>query len=296
MGSMLFPLQLSWAANSSAVSWSCVGEVAAGCSSLQSKLQTVRKDRDILLQEVNSLTSTMNILRKEYQASNLSFEEQIQYFEKEKLSQEVFQTNLREKVEQLEDQRDSNTRLLREQRDEIERRHSQIRSLEEEKNYLETIQINLREKVEQLEEQQEFNAKLLREQRNEIQQLPERAKPLSSSSSKVAPSDSLSRKSNIQYFQYIAYYWVGYIFFLGILLILVVAFRSNDDAELTPLGESLIALSCWWWLNDFVFISALLLCSHFCYGRLRTSHYIGILVVEIIFLILRLLVNYYWIF
>ena len=273
MGSMLFPLQPSWAANSSAVSWSCVGEVAAGCSSLQSKLQTVNKDRDILLQEVNSLTSTMNMLRKEYQASNFTFEKQIQTLEKEKISLETIQINLREKVKQLEEQHDSNAKLLSEQRDEIEQSQSHVKSLEKEKKSLEAIQITLREKVEEVEDQRDSNAKLLRAQSDEIKQLQERVKPLSSSQeTKVAPSESLGRNSNIQYFQSLSQnfaYWVGsmvFLFLVGcsiyacvmdptnrlkILIffemilcwwLLLVAFRSNGGIHFARLGDSLFIL------------------------------------------------------
>jgi len=177
MGSMLFPLQPSWAANSSAVSWSCMGEVAGGCSSLQSKLQTVSKDRDILRQDFNSLTSTMSML-------------------------EEIQINLRERVEEVEDQRDSNAKLLSEQRDEIKRRQSQIRSLEKEKTYLKTIQTNLRENVEHVEDS---NAKLQVALRDEIDRRQsfqhgheeQLSKPLSScKESKVASSGSLVENSS----------------------------------------------------------------------------------------------------
>jgi len=299
------------------------------------------------------------MLRKEYQASNFTFEKQIQTLEREKISLETIQINLREKVKQLEEQHDSNAKLLSEQRDEIEQSQSHVKSLEKEKKSLEAIQITLREKVEEVEDQRDSNAKLLRAQSDEIKQLQERVKPLSSGQeTKVAPSESLGCNSNIQYFQSLSQnfaYWVGnmvFLFFVGFLIyecvmapthrfgiliifgmilcwwLLLVAFRWNGDIHFArlggeslivflfrfwwddfkvllrkyePLGEMLVVLSCWWWGNDFIFISTLLFCAKFFArqcddGRrpLMISEYIGILIVEIIYLVSPILANYYW--
>ena len=147
MGSMLLPLQPSWAANGSAVSWSCVGEVA-DCSSLRTKLQTAVRDRDTLLQHNQNLTATMNALRKEYQASNVALEKQLQLVEGRHSST----------VRQLRDEfQASNTSF-----------EKQIRSLEMEKISLETIQTGLRKKVELVEEQRDSNARQLKALLDEV--------------------------------------------------------------------------------------------------------------------------------
>jgi chromosome segregation ATPase len=170
MGSMLLPLQPSWAANSSVVSWSCVGEVA-DCSSLRTKLRAAGRDRDSLLEQVQSLTATVNTMRKELQAKNISYEKQMQSLKEEKISLETIQTGLQEKAEQLERQRDSASSQISSLREEFQASNitfeRQLRSIEKEKISLESIQTGLREKVEQLEGQRDSTTSQLRAVRDE---------------------------------------------------------------------------------------------------------------------------------